>query len=103
METTGLVTHMAALRVNTEDADVTLKCQGEVVKAHSFVLWMMWSILSLHSDLEYKDYLMENMKPNMLVHCNKDSAWEGLNVKEGTIGRVTQNDINDGPVVSFFI
>ena len=52
-----------------------------------------------NSDLEYKDYMMENIKPNMLVHCNKDSAWEGLNVKEGTIGRVTQSNINDGPVV----
>ena len=28
------------------------------------------------SDLEYKDYLMHNMKPDMLVVCNKASDWK---------------------------
>ena len=27
------------------------------------------------SDLEYKFYMMSNMKPKMLVLCNKDSSW----------------------------
>ena len=28
------------------------------------------------SDLEYKDYLINTMKPNMLVVCNKSSDWK---------------------------
>ena len=32
---------LAEMRKNTDDdADVTLNCQGEVVKAHSFILGM---------------------------------------------------------------
>ena len=29
---------MAELRNNRDDADVTLNCQGELIKAHSFIL-----------------------------------------------------------------
>ena len=35
---TQFMAHMAELRNNTDDADVTLLCQGEVIKAHSNVL-----------------------------------------------------------------
>ena len=28
------------------------------------------------SDLEYKDYLINTMKPDMLVVCNKSSDWK---------------------------
>ena len=33
-----LAAQMAELRNNRDDADVTLNCQGEVIKAHSLVL-----------------------------------------------------------------
>ena len=56
------------------------------------------------SDLEYKDYMMKNAEPNMLVLCNKDSSWkkEGyrtqMKMEEGTVGRVISSDIK-GPLV----
>ena len=36
--TSHLVTQLVELRLNREDADVTLNCGGEVIKAHSFIL-----------------------------------------------------------------
>ena len=33
-----LMAQLADLRMNRDNADVTLNCQGEVIKAHSFVL-----------------------------------------------------------------
>ena len=35
---THLMAHLAELRNNGDNADVTLNCQGEVVKAHSLIL-----------------------------------------------------------------
>ena len=35
---THLMAHLAELRNNRDNADVTLNCQGEVVKAHSLIL-----------------------------------------------------------------
>ena len=56
------------------------------------------------SDLEYKDYMMKNTEPNMLVLCNKDSSWARnyatINVEEGTVGRVISIGI-EGPVVKW--
>ena len=37
-DSTQLMAQMAELRNNREDADVTLNCQGELIKAHSFIL-----------------------------------------------------------------
>merc|ERR1711971_317155 len=51
------------------------------------------------SDLEYKEYMMNNTKPNMLVLCNKTSYRNGR-VNEGTVGRVLSCDIN-GPSVKW--
>ena len=50
MGTTGLGTKLAAMRKNTDDADVTLKCQGQIVKTHSFILRMWYGILNLFSN-----------------------------------------------------
>ena len=35
---THWLAQLAEFRSNRDDADVTLNCQGEVVKAHSFIL-----------------------------------------------------------------
>ena len=35
---TQFMAQMAELRNNRDDADVTLNCQGEAIKAHSFIL-----------------------------------------------------------------
>ena len=35
---TKFMAQMAELRNNRDDADVTLNCQGELIKAHSFIL-----------------------------------------------------------------
>ena len=35
---TELMAQLAELRNNSDDADVTLNCEGEVVKAHSLIL-----------------------------------------------------------------
>ena len=41
------------------------------------------------SDEVYRRYLMAQIKPNMLVCCNKTSLWKGgISVSEGSIGRV---------------
>ena len=59
------------------------------------------------SRFEYKDYMMKNMKPDMLVVCNKASPWKRINmrdkvnVKEGTVGLVISHDIN-GAVVRWW-
>ena len=37
-DSTHLIAQLAEFRNNREDADVTLNCQGGVIKAHSFVL-----------------------------------------------------------------
>ena len=35
---TQFMAQMAELRNNRDDADVNLNCQGELIKAHSFIL-----------------------------------------------------------------
>ena len=40
--TSHLVAQLVELRLNREDADVILKCEGEVIKAHSFILGMRY-------------------------------------------------------------
>ena len=40
--TTCLGTQLAELRVNTDEADVTLSYQGEVIKIHSLILGMRY-------------------------------------------------------------
>ena len=35
---THLMAQIAELRINREDADVTLYCHGEVIEAHSLIL-----------------------------------------------------------------
>jgi len=37
-DSTHLMAQLAELRNNRDDADVSLNCQGEVIKAHSFIL-----------------------------------------------------------------
>ena len=37
-DSTHLLAQLAELRINRDNADVTLNCQGEVIKAHSFIL-----------------------------------------------------------------
>ena len=37
-DSTQFMAQMAELRNNRDDADVTLNCQGELIKAHSFIL-----------------------------------------------------------------
>ena len=34
----NIMAQMAELRNNRDDADVTLNCQGELIKAHSLIL-----------------------------------------------------------------
>jgi len=58
-------------------------------------------------DVEYKDYLMKNLKSGMLV-TNKKTLWEGgrgvyeQEVKEGSIGRILSSD-TDGASVKWFV
>ena len=58
-------------------------------------------------DVEYKDYLMKNLKSGMLV-TNKKTLWEGgrgvyeQEVKEGSIGRILSSD-TDGASVKWFL
>ena len=40
----ALVAKIHHLRVNREDTDVTLKCQGTVIEVHSFILGMRWTL-----------------------------------------------------------
>ena len=44
VDSTHLLAQLAELRNNRDDADVTLKCQGKVVKAHSFILGTRYTI-----------------------------------------------------------
>ena len=37
-DSTQFMAQMAELRNNRDDADVTFNCQGELIKAHSFIL-----------------------------------------------------------------
>ena len=37
-DSTQFMAQMAELRNNRDDADVTLNCHGELIKAHSFIL-----------------------------------------------------------------
>ena len=37
-DSTLFMAQMAQLRNNRDEADVTLNCQGELIKAHSFIL-----------------------------------------------------------------
>ena len=37
-DNTQFMAQMAELRNNRDDADVTLNCQGDLIKAHSFIL-----------------------------------------------------------------
>ena len=46
-KTTYLGTQLAELRVNTDEADVTLNCQGEVIKTHSLILGMRSTLYSI--------------------------------------------------------
>ena len=41
---TLLMAQMAELRNNRDDADVTLNCQGVVIKAHSFLLGIRYDM-----------------------------------------------------------
>ena len=56
------------------------------------------------SDLEYKEYMINNTKPNMLVLCNKTSTWRrffgsgGFKFEAGAVGRLISSNIN-GPAV----
>ena len=43
-DSTHLMAQLAEFRTNREDADVTLNCQGEVIKAHSFVLGIRYAV-----------------------------------------------------------
>ena len=43
---TLLMAQMAELRNNRDDADVTLNCQGVVIKAHSFLLGIRYDTFS---------------------------------------------------------
>ena len=55
-------------------------------------------------DVEYKDYLMKNLKSGMLV-TNKKTLNEGgfdKEVKEGSIGRILSSD-TDGASVKWFL
>ena len=55
-------------------------------------------------DVEYKDYLMKNLKSGMLV-TNKKTLNEGgfdKEVKEGSIGRILSSD-TDGASVKWFV
>ena len=53
------------------------------------------------SDLEYKEYMTNHMKPKMLVLCNKTCSWKSpatgrlREVKEGTVGRFIRFDVNE--------
>ena len=38
VDSNHLMTQLANLSMNRDNADVTLNCKGEVIKAHSFVL-----------------------------------------------------------------
>ena len=40
--TSYLVAHLVQLRLNREDADVTITCGGKIIKAHSFILGMRY-------------------------------------------------------------
>ena len=37
-DSTHLLAQLAEFRANTDDADISLNCQGEVIKAHSILL-----------------------------------------------------------------
>ena len=47
VDSTHLLAQLAELRNNRDDADVTLKCQGKVVKAHSFILGIRYLCLTM--------------------------------------------------------
>jgi len=57
-------------------------------------------------DVEYKDYLMKNLKSGMLV-TNKKALWDGgrgvyeIEVKEGSIGRILSSDTDSAKVKWF--
>ena len=62
--------------------------------------------MDFNSDLEYKDYLVHNMEPGMLVLCNKSSNWKPASgfprssaFRRGTVGRVISHDLIRGPVI----
>ena len=40
--TSHLVAQLVQLRLNRDDADVTITCEGKVIKAHSFILGMRY-------------------------------------------------------------
>jgi len=58
-------------------------------------------------DMEYKDYLMRNLKSGMLVTNNKTlTEDEGVyknEVEEGSIGRILRSDGTDGVHVNWFL
>ena len=58
-------------------------------------------------DVEYKDYLMKNLKSGMLVKNNKtlteDVGVYKKEVKEGSIGRILSSDDTDGAHVKWFL
>ena len=43
-DSTHLLAQLAELRISRDNADVTLNCQGEVIKAHSFVLGIRYAV-----------------------------------------------------------
>ena len=43
VDSTHLMAQLAELRNNRDNADVTLNCQGETFKAHSFVLGIRYA------------------------------------------------------------
>ena len=51
---TQFMAQMAELRNNRDDADVTLNCQGEVIKAHSLILGTRYvcstKVIKIHSN-----------------------------------------------------
>ena len=63
----ALVAKIHHLRVNGEDTDVTLKCQGTVIEVHSFILGMRWTL----------ELLINNDTAQVLVlqDCPKHSCW----------------------------
>ena len=47
VDSTHLMAQLAEMRNNRDDADVTLNCQEEVVKAHSFILGTRYTYMSV--------------------------------------------------------
>ena len=50
---TLFMAQMAELRNNRDDADVTLTCQGEVIKAHSLVLGLRYCTIVFDKDVHF--------------------------------------------------